>query len=263
MRHGSHRHVAVRTGRAAFSLVELLVAIAVISLLTAILAPLLGRARELAREAVCLSRLGQFGRALNLYTTEHNDKYWTFRSTDEGYWYTKMAPYLGYSDDLLICPTAAEVEPGSNGWGAAKEAWGPVWLDDPAFIKYGSFGLNLWLTPHHPVESKFYGQFVPYEDWFWKSPAMTDCEAPTLLDCNYVGSWPFDNDIPPTNLKAGWTGHTVGGDKFMGRFCIDRHFFHVQSAFADCSARKIRLPDLWLLKWSRGFSPCEVKIQEP
>ena len=57
----------------AFTLVELLVVIAIIALLVSILTPSLGKAREQARRAVCLSHLRSIGLALHVYSTENND----------------------------------------------------------------------------------------------------------------------------------------------------------------------------------------------
>ncbi|MFQ6047967.1 MAG: prepilin-type N-terminal cleavage/methylation domain-containing protein [Phycisphaerae bacterium] len=57
----------------AFSLVELLVVIGLISLLLAILLPALARARRQARQAVCASNLRQLAIANAGYTTENND----------------------------------------------------------------------------------------------------------------------------------------------------------------------------------------------
>jgi len=61
-------------GSRGFTLVELLVVIAVISLLMAILVPVVGRARRQARALVCRSTLRQWGQILAAYTTEHNGR---------------------------------------------------------------------------------------------------------------------------------------------------------------------------------------------
>jgi len=55
------------SGRAAFTLVELLVVIGIIALLIAILFPSLRKARESANRAVCLSNVRQVGAGLMLY----------------------------------------------------------------------------------------------------------------------------------------------------------------------------------------------------
>jgi prepilin-type N-terminal cleavage/methylation domain-containing protein len=56
--------------RAGFSLIELLVAIAVIAVLVALLFPVLSRARDMAQDTVCLSNHRQFGVAFGTYAAE-------------------------------------------------------------------------------------------------------------------------------------------------------------------------------------------------
>jgi len=56
--------------RSAFTIVELLVVIAVIALLVALLLPALGKARESSRRAVCLSNTRQLSTAANTYSND-------------------------------------------------------------------------------------------------------------------------------------------------------------------------------------------------
>jgi len=66
----SRRRRTLVTG---FTLVELLVVVAIIALLLGILIPSLSRAREVARTTQCKSNLKQWGTAMNIYAAEHRD----------------------------------------------------------------------------------------------------------------------------------------------------------------------------------------------
>jgi prepilin-type N-terminal cleavage/methylation domain-containing protein len=58
--------------RQGFTLLDVLVAIAVISLLIAIFSPTLSRVQETSRRVVCASNLRQQGLSLQMYTDDHN-----------------------------------------------------------------------------------------------------------------------------------------------------------------------------------------------
>ncbi|MCS6774972.1 MAG: DUF1559 domain-containing protein [Chloroherpetonaceae bacterium] len=108
--------------RAAFTLIELLVVIAVIAILAAILFPVLARAREQGRKAVCQSNLRQMALAHRLYTQDYDEAY---ANTGDPYlwvgqrWRWPLMPYLGIGQRqaeggftsqsgnpaILICPS--------------------------------------------------------------------------------------------------------------------------------------------------------------
>lgn len=74
-----------------FSLIELLVVVAVIGLLAALLLPALARSREMARQARCTGNLRQLGLAAQLYWDDHEGDMFRYRvgSVGDGeiYWF--------------------------------------------------------------------------------------------------------------------------------------------------------------------------------
>src|SRR5438093_6738421 len=93
--------------RGAFTLMELLVVIAVIALLASLLLPALSRAKSSAKSARCKSNLRQLGLALNMYLGDFS-KYPVGESPiEEKFWFDYLEPDTGSEWDgkLFQCPT--------------------------------------------------------------------------------------------------------------------------------------------------------------
>lgn len=74
-------HIAMRGERgrgAAFTLLELLVATSIIGLLTAVLLPALGNAREAGRSSVCIAALHQAGLGMTMYLDDNDGWFWPY-----------------------------------------------------------------------------------------------------------------------------------------------------------------------------------------
>lgn len=95
----------------AFTLVELLIVVAIIGLLMAILLPVFLHAREQGRRTTCVSNLRQIGAALTAYTQDyegffppmHSASSATWTGTND--WAALLAPYAP-DKRLFRCPTA-------------------------------------------------------------------------------------------------------------------------------------------------------------
>ncbi len=101
------------SARRAFTLVELLVVIAVIAILAAILFPVFARARENARRSSCQSNLKQIGLGALQYTQDYDET--LFRSfygsatadsnaTGNYKWMDAIFPYVK-SEQVFVCPS--------------------------------------------------------------------------------------------------------------------------------------------------------------
>ena len=114
--------------RRAFTLIEVLVVIAVIAILAALLLPVLSRAKDSGRRAACTSNLHQLFIATSLYAADHEGVY----PPDSMAHHWPHQLFSGYENlDVLRCPA----DP------AASQASGPVSPDTaPRSFVMNSFG---------------------------------------------------------------------------------------------------------------------------
>jgi prepilin-type N-terminal cleavage/methylation domain-containing protein/prepilin-type processing-associated H-X9-DG protein len=100
-----------------FTLIELLTVIAIVSILAAILIPVVGATRERARVAQCASNLRQIGLGFALFSNDHEDEIPSPNRQMPGVpgslpWEIYMLPYISASEDqwlagetVMACPS--------------------------------------------------------------------------------------------------------------------------------------------------------------
>ena len=108
-----NRRPTRRGRRGGFTLIEILVVVAIIALLIAILLPSLKNAKEMARATVCATHMRQIFDATLMYSQGNKDRlpyfggWWSFAlgNSEQQWWATQIARILGNDFDVYRCPS--------------------------------------------------------------------------------------------------------------------------------------------------------------
>jgi prepilin-type N-terminal cleavage/methylation domain-containing protein/prepilin-type processing-associated H-X9-DG protein len=91
--------------RSAFTLVEVLVVIAIIAVVMALLLPAVQNARAAARRSQCLNNLHQIGLGVMQYAGTHKGHFpWTYHAGASQSWITTLAPFMENVNNVRLCP---------------------------------------------------------------------------------------------------------------------------------------------------------------
>lgn len=176
-----HDAIAPRRRRRAFTVIELLVVITIISILAALLAPGLRAARNKARSLACLNNLRQIGIALQSYSAENNDclpHAWhvAWYGDLNGGWELTLQTYLGKGGSfgpqppVFTCPAVSQ-------HGTLNFA-GYLWSQD--------YGANFWLLYYAPLSP----------EWPSRNPISRPSELAIVMDGNRFEVMPSDMGAP-------------------------------------------------------------------
>lgn len=248
----------VREPERAFTLVELLVVVAIIALLLALLSPTLSRSRRLARRAVCTSHLHQIGVGHHTYASSHNGTWIPTVSGQRQWWTTSLIRYIG-SRDILFCPEATQMvvapELGLLMIGGRHTGWfdGRQYPSDP--LDQGSYGQNMWLN-HFELSIQNWAQ--PKELHFGGTAGSVPFGelVPVVGECHWVGGYPRDTDVP---WDFEWDQVMYSGH-MLNRFTMNRHEGRGGLVFLDGHAGLVRLSDMWGLIWHKNGQPRDVVL---
>lgn len=102
------RGLLVRRG---FTLIEVLIVVAIISLLAAVLLPVFAQARERARQTSCVSNARQLSLGILMYAQDYDETLppvaYEDAAGDDEQWMELIEPYLK-SEQIFLCPSDAK-----------------------------------------------------------------------------------------------------------------------------------------------------------
>lgn len=240
--HGGAFRIRSRESRAGFTLVELLVVVAIIAMLVAMLLPSLQGARERAKRTVCLSNLRQLGHAVHMYAVDFNGYAMPLAYVDTAtptYWFGKddlggvdptfgfVWPYLG-SDlrawGVFECPAqpqgSYDAQQGQAGVITSTYGYNGYFLS-PRFTPgwYASIGHRPWQrieTIRQPAQVIAFGDAMLDMDGELRNCALLD---PPMLFSN--GRW-RQNLNPTTSFRHQRRANAVLLDGHAEHFGYDR-----------------------------------------
>lgn len=261
--------------RGAFTLLELLVVIALVALLLGVLAPALARARDAARGVRCLSNLRQMLTAWTMYANDYADRamplaYWRTQEVGSGpqvfWWGTHgtsttppdfgrgfLAPYL---DTALADGSVFE---------CASQPWGSYRPQGPSRSITSTYGYNgYYLSPLH---TPGWGGTIGTRPWRRVGevlqPSTLLVFADALLPALGAGQQVRNTALlDPPMLWTGteWTVNASSTTAFRhgrrvpgGATSAGQTLGLANAAHADGSARAYRAEGSWLTHPSQGI----------
>ena len=160
------------------SLVEILTAMAIVAVLTAVLTPAINRMRDKSYAAKCQGNLREIGNAFALYRAENNNEIpKAYDATTTQYWFHKLQAAGVLTDArVLACPASTN----------RTTMWG---ITPPTPVNYGMLDSIIWYPTSHrsQEEPKLWMRVGQLSNW------------PVVMDADKMVVYSLDN---PTTTAA-------------------------------------------------------------
>ena len=182
-----------------FTLIELLIVIAIIAILAGLIFPAFNNARDMARTISCASNQRQIGTGMHMYVDDSRGFFPLRSYYDESninrYWTMTMIKWKYAFPSNFLCPVGITRTTSNIGWiQTILNLWKASADKDETFTRtdgypfaYGYYGINAWITPNE-VDSRFSCFIAHYKN---PSSKILFTDTRDLANMNvgrYVGS---------------------------------------------------------------------------
>jgi prepilin-type N-terminal cleavage/methylation domain-containing protein/prepilin-type processing-associated H-X9-DG protein len=246
----------------AFTLVELLVIIAIIGILAGLLLSALSSAKQQATSIQCINNLKQ--ETVAYYSYAQDFKGGIACDNVVSLWMKPLLPYVAQNTAVRLCPVAnSRGSLATNAQaGNASAPW--LWIINPdPTLNLGSYAINGWLYSL-TGSNGLVAQITDGSNYFPSSVSIPlPAQTPVFMDANWPDVWPTIADIPAQDLFAG------DPDYPLGRISIARHPLKgnctveegdplpgaINMSYADGHAAQLALQQMKTVIWHLGYQP--------